>query len=285
MNNMKSNKLEKTMVFFQSNNFLNAILELTIKSGFEDFAFRIVNKDYLDKRKLFFEQHSELIEKNIDLLYDEKSKKVYEGLILYRKYRKRKYFPYYSAKDQYFPEDVIKLNENEIFVDCGAFEGDTAQEFLKLVNSNYKKIVCFEPDKSNYEILLETLKNYDNVIAINKGVFDKKQVISFDSGRKGSSTISEEGRVQIEVDKIDDIPECNDVTFLKMDIEGSEPEALIGAQETIKRNKPKLAICIYHSDEDMINIIGQVHDLVPEYKIFVRQHSIYETETVLYCTL
>lgn len=285
MNNMKSNKLEKTMVFFQSNKFLNAILELTIKSGFEDFVFRIVNKDYLDKRKLFFEQHSELIEKNIDLLYDEKSKKVYEGLILYRKYRKRKYFPYYSSKDQYFPEDVIKLNENEIFVDCGAFEGDTAQEFLKLVNSNYKKIVCFEPDKSNYEILLETLKNYDNVIAINKGVFDKKQVISFDSGRKGSSTISEEGSVQIEVDKIDDVPECNDVTFLKMDIEGSEPEALIGAQETIKRNKPKLAICIYHSDEDMINIIGQVHDLVPEYKIFVRQHSIYETETVLYCTL
>lgn len=285
MNNMKSNKIEKTMVFFQSNKFLNGILEFTIKIGIEDFVFRIINKDYLKKRKLFFEQHSEQIEKNITLLYDEKSKEIYKGLILYRKFRKRKYFPYYSSKDQYFPKDVISLNENEVFVDCGAFEGDTAQEFLKLVNYNYKKIVCFEPDKSNYDILLNMLKKYENVFAIMKGVFDKKQTICFDSGRGGSSTISEEGSVQIEVDKIDDIHECNDVTFLKMDIEGSEPEALIGAQETIKRNKPKLAICIYHSDEDMINIIGQVHDLVPEYKIFVRQHSIYETETVLYCTL
>ena len=131
----------------------------------------------------------------------------------------------------------------------------------------------------------DTNENWSKVYVFNSGVFDKKCTLRFDSGKEGSSSIIEDGTDVIEVDMIDNIDECQNATFIKMDIEGSEPEAIMGAAELIKRNKPKLAICIYHSDEDMINIIGLVHKLVPDYKMFVRQHSIYETETVLYCTL
>lgn len=70
-----------------------------------------------------------------------------------------------------------------------------------------------------------------------------------------------------------------------MDIEGAEMDALFVAQETIWRNHPKLAICIYHSDEDMIQIIEYVHSLVPEYKLFVRHHTRGRCETVLYAVM
>lgn len=81
---------------------------------------------------------------------------------------------------------------------------------------------------------------------------------------------------------IDAVPECKNATFIKMDIEGMEWDALHGAVETIKRNHPKLAICIYHSDEDMIRIVEYIHEIAPEYKLYVRHHSKREYETVLY---
>ena len=70
-----------------------------------------------------------------------------------------------------------------------------------------------------------------------------------------------------------------------MDIEGSELSALKGAEDTIKKNKPKLAICIYHSNEDMLRIAEYVHEIVPEYKIFMRAHNMGIAENVLYATL
>jgi hypothetical protein len=72
--------------------------------------------------------------------------------------------------------------------------------------------------------------------------------------------------------------------FIKMDIEGSEPEALKGSANTITARKPKLAICLYHRIEDFWEIPLYLHDLVPWYKLFVRHHtSIFDlTETVLY---
>lgn len=86
----------------------------------------------------------------------------------------------------------------------------------------------------------------------------------------------------ISVVSIDGCDECSEATFIKMDLEGAEQKALKGAEETIKRNKPKLAICIYHSDEDMIEIIDYLHNLVPEYKLYVRHHSTAAIETVVY---
>ncbi len=81
---------------------------------------------------------------------------------------------------------------------------------------------------------------------------------------------------------MDDVPECQDATFIKMDLEGSEMMALKGAEKIIKRNKPKLAICIYHSDQDMLEIIKYIHQLVPEYRLYIRHHSTSYIDTVLY---
>ncbi|EOS66974.1 FkbM family methyltransferase [Oscillibacter sp. 1-3] len=94
----------------------------------------------------------------------------------------------------------------------------------------------------------------------------------------------DDGEIVVPVATIDEIVEKENpkVTMIKMDIEGSELEALKGAKKTIQRNKPKLAICIYHKPEDMLEIPLYIKSLVPEYKLYVRHHSNSNVETVLY---
>lgn len=70
--------------------------------------------------------------------------------------------------------------------------------------------------------------------------------------------------------------------MIKMDIEGVEAEALSGAQETIKRDRPVLAICVYHKREDLITIPKIIRQLCSEYKFYLRAYSKHSTEIVLY---
>ena len=103
------------------------------------------------------------------------------------------------------------------------------------------------------------------------------------SGRCVRNVEEANGPVQkISVCKIDSLDCCRDATYIKMDIEGAEWEALHGAEETIRTNNPKLAICLYHSIQDYIRIVAYIHRLNPEYKLFVRHHSTNRSETVLY---
>ncbi len=88
-----------------------------------------------------------------------------------------------------------------------------------------------------------------------------------------------------EVRKLDDVLKGERVTFIKMDIEGSELAALKGAANTIRSQKPKLAICIYHSPQDMLNIPIYIKSLVPEYKIYIRHYTDMMLETVCYAVL
>jgi hypothetical protein len=94
------------------------------------------------------------------------------------------------------------------------------------------------------------------------------------------------GVISIQVKTIDNL-NLEKVTFIKMDVEGAELNALKGAEKTILKDKPKLAICIYHSNEDMVCIAEYIHNLAPEYKLYVRQHFLFPSaaETVLYAIM
>lgn len=85
---------------------------------------------------------------------------------------------------------------------------------------------------------------------------------------------------------IDDVVDPQErVTMIKMDIEGSELEALRGARKTICRDKPRLAVCIYHKAEDMTEVPLYIKELVPEYRLYVRHHSKEIGETVFYAVM
>ena len=98
------------------------------------------------------------------------------------------------------------------------------------------------------------------------------------------SRIDENGEDEVEVRALDEVVDGK-VTFIKMDIEGAELQALFGAEKTIKKYKPKLAICIYHRLEDILEIPAYIHSIVPEYKFYIRHYSFSTSETVLYATI
>ena len=81
-------------------------------------------------------------------------------------------------------------------------------------------------------------------------------------------------KMAVSVTRLDDVPVCSEATWIKMDIEGAEMQALAGAKDTILRNHPRLTICIYHSDEDMLRIPEYIHNLVPEYKLYIGHHTL-----------
>ncbi len=258
--------------------------------GINDLLTRIL---YAEDRKAptkgmqyaekYFSEHEKDYRAIASLFADDLSREIYFSAIAYRKSHNPKDAPKYSKHDQYFVKNIVPLSDSEVFVDCGAFDGDTMKEFIKATKGHYQSIVCFEPVE-DYHKRLEKRGKGKKVSAICAGVYKETTTLHFNAdGGKGSAiTASSENTVTVPVRSIDDTPECKDATFIKMDVEGSELDALRGAKDTILRNKPKLAICIYHMHRDFIEIPKWIHNLVPEYKLYVRHHSFSVNETVLY---
>ena len=185
---------------------------------------------------------------------------------------------------QYF--DVFSPKNNEIFVDAGAFDGENIFDFCTWTKNKYRKVYAFEPIPEMCEKLKNDIKqkNLYNIQVINGPTWDKKEQLHFaDEGT--STSLNEEGTLIVKGVDIDSVIGDEEVTFIKMDIEGSELKALQGARKTIVQQKPRLAICIYHKSMDIIEIPTYLMSLVPEYKFYIRHYTAYMQETVLYATI
>ena len=187
---------------------------------------------------------------------------------------------------QYFdlPALCEHAEENEIFVDAGAFDGRTTQMFMQWCSGSYRKIYVFEPDPSNLDMCRGNLKGLDRekVVYSSKGLWDRNATVAFNSLGKGSSSVQKDGRMQVEVTKLDSICQSDRVTFIKMDLEGAECPALMGSRNTIISCRPKLAISVYHKPEDIWEIPKMILDMNPNYTFYLRHYSIAAPETVLY---
>ena len=206
-----------------------------------------------------------------------------------------------TTDDQYFPELVPSFLplKNEIFVDGGAFDGDTIRGLMKLSEEKgvYKHIYAFEPDPQNYLKLRKFVSDYPNITCYKKGLYSRETTLEFLSGAGMESSVNEFvierdadcrqfETINIEVCSIDNVVKDR-VTYIKMDIEGSEIEALRGGENTIRRYKPKLAISIYHNTEDLWEIPLYIKEIVPDYKLYVEHHlfSLDCYDTVLYALI
>ena len=190
---------------------------------------------------------------------------------------------------QYFDEKILKFEKSEVFIDAGVFDLHTSKEFIKRCENynveNYK-IYAFEPDKDSYrrcQGIQNELTNAD-IQLYNCGLWSEDTTLYFVNNGTSSRITSEKMDNYIDVVSLDSCIKDN-VTFIKMDIEGAELEALRGGTELIKKNKPKLAISIYHKKEDLTEIPLLIKKLVPEYKLYIRHYSNVEAETVLYAVI
>ncbi len=243
----------------------------------------------MKETKRYFKEHANEIKENLSCLFDAESKDVYLKMIKFRYTHNLRAFPKYNLDNSYFLSGIVPKKNDGVFIDCGAYTGDSAGAYIDYNGGQYKSIVCFEPDDKNYEALKNNFISERNISVIKKGVWNENTTLRFNSGEGSASNISRDSTednksdvVEIEVCSIDETPECSDATFIKMDIEGAEYEALCGAEKTIRKNRPILAICIYHSDEDMIRLIKWIKALDLNYAFHVRQHSFDEHDTVLY---
>jgi len=180
---------------------------------------------------------------------------------------------------QYF-EDFIKLSNNEIFVDGGGFDGGTTKKFIDLC-SDYKEIYFFEPNPLMLDNAKSNLSDYKNIKYYNKGLWDENTKLNFDDNLGSASKISNTGNKEINVIKLDDIVD-SPVTYIKLDIEGAEYNAIKGAEKTIIKYKPKLAICVYHNQSDFWRVPLLIKQFRSDYKIVLRHYTEGILETVMY---
>lgn len=286
--------MEKLFNKIRRSVFFNRILEIIGIIGLDELCIRFMYKWFekhptegMRKSASYFEEHHDDIMRIEKYLSDAKSRKVWKQMLQFRKTMDYKCHPGMEP-EQYFVDGIIKLDENEVFIDCGGYDGKTSLDFIRKVSGKYKKIVIFEPDPNCLPMINKNVPSDKRINVIPKGVWDTETDLSFAaSGDSASHVVEGHGGADhntevISVVSIDQCDACRDATFIKMDLEGAEQKALKGAEQTIKNNIPKLAICIYHSDEDMIEIIDYLHNLVPDYKLYVRHHSTAAIETVVY---
>lgn len=230
-----------------------------------------------------YKKNREIISEIYNSLEDEESKHIYKNLLLYRTTKKRKYLKDLTSKTVYFEKDIISVNDKEVFIDCGAFDGDSIQMFLDNCNKKYKRIVAFEPDKSNYKLLKNNIEkmNLKNIDIFNIGTWNREDTLHFESDSVASN-ISNEGTIEIKVNSIDNILQQTEATFIKMDVEGAEMNTLKGAHYTINTYRPILAVCIYHSPEEMFTLPYYIKNLDLDYKLYIRHYSDNYSETVCY---
>lgn len=121
----------------------------------------------------------------------------------------------------------------------------------------------------------------ENVLLYSKGLWDSEIELSFQETGSAGSKIGA-GAVTISTATIDGVVGDERVSFIKMDVEGAELEALYGAEQTIRRNHPKLAICVYHKPEDIVTIPRYILSLDGDYQLYLRHYSMNQSETVIY---
>lgn len=181
----------------------------------------------------------------------------------------------------------ICVEDQDVVIDCGACYGDTTVAFAKTVGRN-GKVFAFEFVEKNLEIFyknLELNKDIKNITLV-KNALDKvsNNIISFQDNF-ASTSLRNKGNNQVETITIDDVAEkynLEKVDFIKMDIEGYELNALIGAKDVINKYKPKLAISLYHKIDDFITIPEWIKSNFPFYDLYLEHHTIHSEETVLY---
>lgn len=186
--------------------------------------------------------------------------------------------------------DLGQMNpqvSGEFFIDAGCYDGFTTKEFLRWCKNN-GYAYCFEPDRINVENVRRTLSdNTGRYELVEKALWSETTMLSMNARGDFATSVALPNhddwlQERVEAVALDDFLADKKVTFIKMDIEGAEMAALLGAREIITKQKPKLAISIYHKTEDILTIPQLILEYNSDYKLFLRHYSFSDYDTVLY---
>jgi FkbM family methyltransferase len=200
-------------------------------------------------------------------------------------------------------DSCLQVMENfeEIFVDAGAFVGDSVERFIWENLGTFRHLYAFEPGYKQFAAMTKRMERLSQEWAIDESkVSLVKAGLSSEQGRMNCTFVNDDPlrhglaeapdeateideRISSAVWTLDAYLAGKPITFLKADVEGMEMPLLRGAEETIKKYKPKMALCVYHYPSDLYEIAEYVRQLVPEYQFRLRQHAPLFGDFVLYC--
>ena len=241
---------------------------------------------WTNKKELFSLVHEkENILKCAEIWADRKSLDIYYGQIecyLFRHYNLSNQID----SNQYFPDDIVFGKGYSRFVDCGAYIGDTVASLSKNIEK-ITHLIAIEPDADNFkklnsEIVHEKKSIAGEIYLYPCGIWSSTKMLAFDSTQGPSCHVSEYGNTFLQCVSLDDILPNFIPTYIKMDVEGSEIEAIKGARYTISKHKPDLAISAYHKIEHLWEIPLLLKSLNNNYNFYLRSYEHFNQETVLY---
>ncbi|HWB59172.1 MAG TPA: FkbM family methyltransferase [Chthoniobacteraceae bacterium] len=239
---------------------------------------------WVDTRRHTLDYHDRIREAGM-LMADEKSRRIFLDILRYRLTFDTALLRQPDAEEQYLPADLPQPKMPFRFVDGGAFTGDTIESLLRK-GVTFESVAAFEPDEQNFLALCHTARkhaaNLGDVSIWPCGLSDATAVAAFCAGRDQASIVAGHGNTHVQLVALDQVLPVFRPNFIKLDIEGAELAALVGAAETIREHQPTLAVCVYHRPDDLWEIPLYMHELLPRHTIALRYHKYYALETVAY---
>jgi FkbM family methyltransferase len=206
----------------------------------------------------FYRDQKEHVSAGYDIWSDETSRDLYAAVLKFRFAKDYAALPTPQLEDQYFPTGLPSWPNPIRFVDCGAYDGDTLRQLFKR-QFQIGAIAAFEPDPLNFKKLAQAASSCVSnpaamVCLFPCGVSSTTTQIRFSSGQGSSSCASENGDTVIQCVALDEALPAFQPSVIKMDIEGAEYDALLGARRIIESHRPGLAISVYHRPEHLWTI-------------------------------
>ena len=222
----------------------------------------------------WLKKYEQELQQVYDKLADQRSREVFAGIINYKlSGSMEELFKVESHREQDCRELFI-FKEQAVYVDAGAYDGDTIDEFVRYAGKNYQKIIALEPDKKNFKKLERFIKRFksDKVNIYNVGVWKENTELQFVASGGRQSSLNSGGESSVIVKTIDSLMVGYSVDYIKYDVEGAELEALEGTKQVIIDGKPQLFVAAYHHDNDLWRLPLYIWSLRPDYEIFLRKH-------------
>lgn len=221
----------------------------------------------------FVHAHADEFQRAYDWMADETARQVFSDIINFKISGKIDYLRHCETdKDEVF-RNILKPHGHECFADLGAYNGDTIRELLSYTDGAYDSITALEPDKRNFNKLSRYAEECltGKVELVQAGGWSEDTVLTFAAKAGRNSALAKQG-IPTQMRSLDSVLGGAPCTMLKLDVEGAEHQALLGAAQAIKSHHPRLNVACYHRNEDLFDLPALLKELDPSYKLYLRHH-------------
>ncbi len=233
----------------------------------------------------YYDSNEQEMANGLKVLHDEKSRSLYTSMLRMRMNADCSCALPAKTEGIYFDDEFPRWETPMRFIDCGSFDGDTLIA-LKKAYGTVQAIAAYEPDPKNFSKLCTLIKSVntfaEKTVLYPCGVWSHTTQLNFTSESAESSHLSLGGSHRIQCVSLDDTLHGFDPTLIKMDIEGAEPEALVGAKDMIRKSRPALAISVYHRPDHLWTVPLLVKQWKLGYNLYLRIYGYSGFDAVLY---